>query len=153
MTRGRDSNTAYVATDRTDVAHAGPRPGDNPDQTARSTLYGVLQRVGAELSAHETLRAEQTAWGSTTQIAAEYETIAAAAQHDRWVSLVRRSGLSSDEAESAIASDAFGPLTAEFRLAEALHFDLEAVLPRVVLSRGFRMQTTLRPSFIRGLRP
>jgi conjugative relaxase-like TrwC/TraI family protein len=135
MTRGRDVNTAYVATDQPDVAHVGPRPGDNPEATARSILFGVLHHLGAELSAQETIKVEQETWGSTAQLAAEYETLAGAAQHDRWVSLVRRSGLSRDQAEAAIASDAFGPLTAEFRLAEALHFDLDAVLPRVIAAR------------------
>jgi conjugative relaxase-like TrwC/TraI family protein len=137
MTRGRDSNTAYVAIDQPDVAHAGSRPGDDADETARSILYGVLQHVGAELSAHETLRAEQTAWGSTAQIAAEYETIAAAAQHDRWVSLVGRSGLSSDQVDRVLSSDAFGALTAELRRAEAHHVDVEHLLPRVVAARDF----------------
>jgi conjugative relaxase-like TrwC/TraI family protein len=137
MTRGRDSNTAYVATDQSDVAHVGPRPGENPDQTARSTLYGVLQHVGAELSAHETLRAEQTAWGSTAQIAAEYETVAAAAQHDRWVAFVGRSGLTDEQVDRVVRSDAFGALTAELRRAEAHGFDLEQRLPRVVAARDF----------------
>jgi conjugative relaxase-like TrwC/TraI family protein len=137
MTRGRDSNTAYVAIDQPDVAHAGPRPGDNLDATAQGILYGVLQHVGAELSAHETLRAEQTARGSTAQIGAEYETIAAAAQHNRWVSLVGKSGLSDDQIDRVVSSDAFGALTAELRRAEAHHFDVEQLLPRVVAARDF----------------
>jgi len=137
MTRGRESNTAYVATDQPDVAHAGPRPGDDPDATARSILYGVLQHVGAELSAHETLRAEQTVWGSTAQIAAEYETIAAAAQRDRWVALIGRSGLSTDQVDRVVHSDSFGALTAELRRAEAHHLDVEQLLPRVVAARDF----------------
>lgn len=49
-------------------------------------LYGVLQHVGAELSTHETITVEQEQWGSSTQLAAEYETIVAASQHDRWAS-------------------------------------------------------------------
>jgi hypothetical protein len=137
MTRGRDSNIAYVAVDQPDVAHMGPRPGDNPDATAQSILVGVLQHVGAELSAHETLRTEQDFWSSTAQIAAEYETIAAAAQHHRWVSLVRASGLSNDQVDSVINSDAFGALTAELRRAEAHHFDIELLLRRVVAARDF----------------
>jgi ATP-dependent exoDNAse (exonuclease V) alpha subunit len=32
MTRGRESNTAFVAADRPDVDHVGPRSGDNNDQ-------------------------------------------------------------------------------------------------------------------------
>jgi len=58
MTRGREANTAYVAVDRPDTAHVGPRPGDAADVTARSILCGILQHVGAELSAHETLATE-----------------------------------------------------------------------------------------------
>ncbi|WP_105034232.1 MobF family relaxase [Cryobacterium aureum] len=137
MTRGREANTAYVAVDRPDVAHVGPRPGDAADVTARSILYGILQHVGAELSAHETLAAEQDAWGSVAQLAAEYETLAAAAQHDRWVSVVSASGLSPGQADEVIHSDAFGPFTAELRRAEAHFVDVASLLPRVVAARGF----------------
>ena len=137
MTRGREANSAYVAVDRPDVAHVGPRPGDDADATARSILYGVLQHVGAELSAHETIAEEQDAWGSIEQLAAEYETIAAAAQYDRWASLVRESGLSHDQADEVVNSDAFGPFTAELRRAEAHHFDMGSLLARVVAARGF----------------
>ncbi|GAA3871226.1 hypothetical protein GCM10022381_12920 [Leifsonia kafniensis] len=137
LTRGRESNIAYVAIDRPDEVHSTPHPGDTADATARSVLHGVLQHVGAELSAHETIGAEQDVWGSITQLAAEYETIAAAAQHDRWSALVRTSGLSDADAEDAIASDAFGPLTAELRRAEANHHDMDSLLPRLVAARGF----------------
>ncbi|WP_344297119.1 MobF family relaxase [Agromyces neolithicus] len=137
MTRGREANTAYVAIDRPDIAHVGPRPGDDGETTARSILFGVLQHVGAELSAHGTLTAEQDAWGSIAQLAAEYETIAAAAQHDRWVAVVRASGLTPEQADAAIESDAFGPLTAELRRAESHHFEVERLLASVVRLRGF----------------
>ncbi|WP_435520819.1 AAA family ATPase [Agromyces larvae] len=137
MTRGREANTAYVAVDRPDLAHVGPRPGDAAEASARSILAGVLHHVGAELSAHETLAAEQDAWGSIAQLAAEYETIAAAAQHERWAALVRECGLSPDAAEQAISSDAFGPLGAELRRAEAQRLDVGRVLASVVQTRGF----------------
>ena len=136
MTRGRHANHAYVTLDRADD-HAQLHPGDDPHATARSVLYGVLQHSGAELSAHETIVAEQEQWGSIAQLAAEYETIAAAAQHDRWAALIRCSGLSDEQAESAIESEAFGPLAAELRRAEANHHNLDALLPRLVAARGF----------------
>ncbi len=136
MSRGRHANHAYVTLDRADD-HAQPHPGDDPHATARSVLYGVLQHSGAELSAHETIVAEQDQWGSIAQLTAEYETIAAAAQHDRWATLVRGSGLTDEQAESAIESEAFGPLTAELRRAEANHHDVDALLPRLVTARGF----------------
>ena len=136
MTRGRHSNHAYVTLDRADD-HAQPHPGDDPHATARSVLYGVLQHSGAELSAHETIVAEQEQWGSLAQLAAEYETIAAAAQQDRWASLNRGSGLTGEQADSAIASEAFGPLAAGLRRAEANHYNVDALLPRLAAARGF----------------
>ncbi|GAA1810077.1 hypothetical protein GCM10009811_36300 [Nostocoides veronense] len=136
MTRGRHANHAYVTLDRADD-HAQPHPGDAPHATARSVLYGVLQHSGAELSAHETIVAEEEQWGSIAQLAAEYETIAAAAQHDRWATLIRGSGLTGEQAENAIESEAFGPLAAELRRAEANHHDVDALLPRIVAARGF----------------
>ncbi|MBB3023604.1 hypothetical protein FHX50_001901, partial [Helcobacillus massiliensis] len=117
--------------------HATAHPGDNPDATARTVLYGVLQHSGAELSAHETITAEQDRWGSIAQLAAEYETIAAAAQHDRWAALITTSGLTTDQAQAVIDSDAFGALTAELRRAEANHHNVDTLLPRLIKARGF----------------
>lgn len=135
MTRGRDANTAYVAVDQPDAGHDVPHPGDNQAATGRSVLYGVLQHPGAELSAHEATVAEQEAWGSIAQLAAEYETIAAAAQHDRWATLIQHSGLTEAQVAEVLASDSFGPLTAELRRAEANHHDVDALLPRLVDAR------------------
>src|SRR5699024_1030251 len=67
----------------------------------------------------------------------EYETIAAAAQHDRWVRLIRTSGLTDEQADAALASDALGALTAELRRAEANRHDMEVLFPRLVAARGF----------------
>ena len=137
MTRGRHANLIYVATDRPDDSHTTPHPADNPDATARSVLHGVLQHVGAELSAHETITAEQEVWGSVAQLAAEYETIAQAAQHDRFATLIRQSGLTPNEAEDTIHSDAFGALSSEIRRAEANHHNIDVLIPRLVVARGF----------------
>lgn len=136
MTRGKESNHAYVVLDRPDD-HAAPHPSDNEEATGRSVLYGVLQHSGAEVSAHETITAEQDHWGSIAQLAAEYETVAAAAQHDRWTTLTRTSGLTEDQADAVTGSVAFGALTAELRRAEANHHDVDALFPRLVAARGF----------------
>lgn len=137
MTRGRHSNQAYVTIDRPDEAHELAHPADHIGATGRSVLYGVLQHQGAEFSAHETLTVEQDRWGTIAQLAAEYDTLATAAQHDRWTDLIRRSGLDDTMATAAIDSDAFGPLAAELRRAEAHHHDLEVLLPRLVAARPF----------------
>ncbi|MDN5746411.1 MAG: conjugal transfer protein, partial [Nocardioidaceae bacterium] len=136
MTRGRHSNRAYVVLDRASD-HAHLHPDDHADATARSVLYGVLQHVGAELSAHETTTAEHEHWGSIAQLAAEYETIAAAAQHDRWATLVSSSGLTDVQAETVVESAAFGALAAELRRAEANRHDVDRLFPRLVAARGF----------------
>ena len=136
MTRGRESNRAWVVLDRPDD-HAAPHPSDNEEATGKTVLYGVLQHSGAELSAHEAITTEQDHWGSIAQLAAEYETIAAAAQHDRWATLIRTSGLTDDQAETALTSEAFGALTAELRRAEANRHDVDALFPRLVAARGF----------------
>ncbi|SER98426.1 hypothetical protein SAMN05443377_12528 [Propionibacterium cyclohexanicum] len=91
LTRGRQTNMDYVAIDKPESDHAGPHPGDNAEATARSALFGVLQHNGAEQSAHETITSEQNTWANIGQLAAEYETIVAAALHDRWATLIRTS--------------------------------------------------------------
>ncbi|AXT86817.1 conjugal transfer protein [Aeromicrobium sp. A1-2] len=133
MTRGRKSNTVYVALDDPDDTHTPPQEGEI---NARTVFYGILQRSGAELSAHQTIKAEQDQWFSIEQLAAEYETIAAGAQRSRWVALVSDCGLGDADIERVIESEAFGPLTAELRRAEANGYDLETLLPRLVASRG-----------------
>jgi hypothetical protein len=136
MTRGRNANHAYVAVDQPDDAHSQPHPGDNTDATARTVLYGVMQHVGAELSALETITAEQEQWGSIAQLAAEYETIAQAAQHNRWAALLQASGLTPEQTEDVLASDTYGALSAELRRAEANHHDIDRLLPRIVQARS-----------------
>ncbi|WP_193599184.1 MobF family relaxase [Microbacterium sp. YJN-G] len=137
MTRGRASNMAYVVTTRPDDNHSARHPGERPDATARDILAGVLGHVGAELSAHETIAAEQESWGSIAQLAAEYDTIAASAQRRRWTRLIRSCGLLADVAGAAIESDAFGALAAGLRRAEALGHSVETLLLRIVAARGF----------------
>ncbi|MFT3862356.1 C-terminal helicase domain-containing protein [Micropruina sp.] len=136
MTRGADGNYAYVVLDRPDDGHGVPHPSDNPDTTERSVLYGVIQHIGAELSAHETITAEQERWSNIGQLAAEYETIAQAAQHDRWATLFAAAGLTGEQVDAVLDSDAYPALSAELRHAEANYHDLDILLPRLVAARG-----------------
>jgi hypothetical protein len=129
MTRARDSNIAYVAHDKPHDSHVAPAP---EEVTAKAILYGVLQRSGVELSAHQTIEAEHEHWSSFAQIAAEYLTIAAEAQRDRWIDELHAAGLSDEQVDAVLTSDSLGPLTAELRRAEANGHDISKVLPRVV---------------------
>lgn len=133
MSRGRESNIAYVALDQPDDSHTTPEPDD---VTARTVLFGVLQHSGASLGALQTMEAEYALYGGIDRLAAELETIAADAQHDRFVELLGRSGLSAEQHTAVVTSPAFGPLTAALRRAEAYHHDLDELVPRVVSQHG-----------------
>ncbi|GAA2098408.1 MobF family relaxase [Nocardioides furvisabuli] len=133
MTRGREANIAYVALDKPDEVHAPP---ESDEVNASTVLYGVLKHSGADLSAHQMILEEQGRWSSIAQLAAEYETIAAVAQRDRWVGLVGKCGLTDEQVDSVLGSDSFGPLTAELRRAEANGLDVDRLLPAVVSRRS-----------------
>ena len=133
MTRGRDSNIAYVALDKPDEGHAPPEPDE---VNAHTVLYGVLQHIGGELSAHQMIVAEQERWSSIAQLGAEYETIGAVAQRDRWVAAIRSSGLTDAQVEQVLTSQSLGPLTAELRRAESDHHDVDRLLPALVARRS-----------------
>lgn len=129
MTRGRDANIAYVALDQPDDSHTTP---EHDDVTARTVLYGVLQHVGDDRSAHQTIQTEFEVHASIAQQAAELESIAATAQHNRFVDLFRRSGVTPAQHQALISSPAFGPLTAALRRAEAYHHDLDRLTRHLV---------------------
>lgn len=133
MTRGRHSNIAYVALDRPDEGHSPPEP---VEANAHTVLFGVLHHSGTELSAHQMIINEQERLSSIAQLAAEYETIAAVAQRDRWIEVIERSGMSTAQVKEVVASSSFGPLTVEFRRTEANNHDVEQLLHRVVASRS-----------------
>jgi hypothetical protein len=98
-------------------------------------LGAVLANTGAEASAHETLRRAQHDAESWTSLQAEYETLAQAAQRDRWNALLGQSGLTAQQLEDVRSSDAQGPLVAAFRRAEARGVDIGAALPHLVTAR------------------
>ncbi|MFI6428607.1 hypothetical protein [Promicromonospora sp. NPDC050880] len=69
LTRGRESNTAYVITD----TPLEITPDDHEDPTPRSILAGIVRTVGAEKAATQVSKDETERWGSVAQLAAEYE--------------------------------------------------------------------------------
>lgn len=134
-TRGRESNRLYV-----DVAY-DPDPETGHDgavapQTARDVLGGVLANEGRELSAHEALARAQRQSDDIAALAAEYEAIARVAQQESWDALLDRCGLGPRRADEVRQSDAYGPLIAALRRAEACGLDLEFGLRDLVAERA-----------------
>ena len=86
MTRGRESNIAYVALDQPDDSHSTPEPDD---VTAGPCCTACSSTAAPSLSAHQTIEAEYELHGGIDRLAAELETIAADAQHDRFVELLQ----------------------------------------------------------------
>ncbi len=137
MTRGRLANVAYVATDEAHLEEHQHTPGyDDGEVTARTILYGVLQHQGAEKSAHETIEAEQEKWSSIAQLAAEYETVAQAAQRQRFANATANSGLADEQVGAVVGGESFGALVAQLRRTEAEGHQPEQLLSRAAQAGG-----------------
>jgi hypothetical protein len=133
-TRGREANRLYVDT----TLDPDPATGHalaTSGASAREVLLRVLTKEGAEASAHETLRREHARVESFATLVAEYETLAQAAVAPRVEAMLRHAGLSADELDRVRGSDAYGPLLAGVREAEACGLKVEAALPALVASR------------------
>lgn len=133
MSRGSTRNTCYVATDQ---PHLEDHQKHQDALTALDVLTSVLRHVGAERSAHETITEEQEAVGSIAQLAAEYETLAQHAQHDRWITLLYRCGIPETAVAQMIDSESFGVLTATLWRAEASGHHIEDVLSEAIRARA-----------------
>jgi hypothetical protein len=134
-TRGRESNMLYVDT-TFDPDPATGHDGTLTLQSAHEVLAGVLANEGADLSAHETLKRAQRQTEDFSVLAAEYETLARAAQQQRWDELLAHSGLDADRLEQVRQSPAYGPLLAAFRDAESRGLDVEQTFPKLVAVRA-----------------
>jgi conjugative relaxase-like TrwC/TraI family protein len=134
-TRGRASNRIYVDT------HYDPDPQTSHDRafepvTANEVLARVLRNEGADVAAHDMIRLQQAEAEGMERLSAEYLTLAALAQQERWDTLLVRSGLSDEDLATVRDSAAHGPLLAAFREAEARGLDIEATFPRLVSGRS-----------------
>jgi hypothetical protein len=134
-TRGRESNNLYVDTSF-DPDPATGHDGTVSQRTAQDVLAGVLANSGADLSAHESLERAQLKAEDFKVLAAEYETLAQAAQQRRLDELLGRSGLEPERLEEIRQSPAYGPLLAVVRDAEACGLDVEESLPVLVAARS-----------------
>lgn len=127
LTHGRHYNHAYVVLNQPNDHTQPTTPTPQPALSSTGTLRRRTVRPPT---------AEHEHWGSIAQLAAEYETIAQAAQHDRWTTLIHASGLTPEQTQTVIDSDTFGALTAEMRRAEANHHNIDQLLPRLIPARS-----------------
>ena len=133
-TRGRRGNWIYVDTQFDPDPQTG-HDGAIPPQTAREVLAGVLHNEGADMAAHEAIRRAQLDAENIATLAAEYQTIAAKAQDDRWTNLLATSGLTPAQQAAVKESPAYGPLAAALREAESRGLDVDTAFPALVRGR------------------
>jgi conjugative relaxase-like TrwC/TraI family protein len=133
-TRGSLANLLYVDTAYDPDPQTGHDRAGDP-RLVREVLSGVLANTGAETSAHETIRRAQHEVESWVSLHAEYETLAQAAQTDRWDALLQLCGLTEQQLHEARSSPAHGPLHAALRSAEAFGLHVDTALPRLVQDR------------------
>lgn len=131
MSRGRQRNSAYVVTDLPVEEHKAPDGAPAP--SGAEVLARVLGRTSAELSAHETARAEHERQRTIAVLAAQYETIAARAEDERWSRLLGEAGATPRTA--VLGSDAHRALLAALRYADAIGLDVDTALPQLAATR------------------
>jgi conjugative relaxase-like TrwC/TraI family protein len=134
LTRGSNANHLYVDT------HYDPDPSTGHEglsevPSALEVLAGVLRHEGSDVSATDAIRISQTQ--SIAALVAEYDTIVALADGDRWDEVLSRSGLSDAEFARAKSSPAYAALLAQLRDAENRGFDIDTELPMLVTGRSF----------------
>jgi hypothetical protein len=106
-----------------------------PEQDPLDVLRVALANVAAEQAATESIRASWDTAESMVTLAAEYQTIAKQAQAERWDTLIQHSGLTPAQATDIRESEAYDPLLAAFRTAEARGLDIETAFPKLVQGR------------------
>jgi conjugative relaxase-like TrwC/TraI family protein len=114
MTRGRDTNQAFIAIDIPDPNYDG---APAPELTGRHIFAQILATQGAQLSGTQTLRELHHQAESLATLGAVHETLIQAAAKHRWQTLITDT-LQDDVADAVLASPAYGALVASMRRAE-----------------------------------
>ncbi|WBQ04353.1 MobF family relaxase [Kribbella sp. CA-293567] len=128
MTRGRDSNHAYVATHQSDNDLHEPRS----EQTMQDVLEAVLENAGVELSAHEVIRQELDNATRLDRLVPIHEHLCQLDARNRFAPAIATCGLDRADLAALEASPAYGPLITALRRAEAADLDVPQVLRRAV---------------------
>lgn len=128
MTRGRDSNRAYVATHTTSAEMHEPQF----PQTMQDVLEAVLGNDGIERSAHEIMRNELDAATRLDRLVPIHEHLCQLDAREPYRPAIANSGLDQVDQAALKSSPAFGPLLAALRHAEHLGLDVRTTLRQAV---------------------
>lgn len=134
MTRGRDTNTMYVATDAIDP-DCDHLPDLHGEPGGRDILARILATNGAETSATHTQRRRREDATSLKVLLPIRETLAAHADVQRWAPQLTACGLTGDQATRVLTSPARGALLAALREGETLGHPMPRVLAQLVHAR------------------
>lgn len=126
MTRGRESNHAYVV--QPDLHEFEPHLDPPDDLTRVEQLTRVLARSDADLSATETLQAEIDRHASLKTLMDEYDVLAREADHDRWEALLDVAPFTPEVADAVFTSPYYERLEAALARHEADGHDLTTLL-------------------------
>ncbi|MGY4769773.1 ATP-dependent DNA helicase (plasmid) [Kribbella sp. CWNU-51] len=128
MTRGRHTNSAYVATHQppSDLHEA------HPEQTMQDVLGAVLEDPGVEQSAHEVMRQELDNATRLDRLVPLHNHLCQLDARTRYREAIATSGLDATDQVALQASTAYGALVAELRRAEDANLDLPNLLHQAV---------------------
>ena len=147
LTRGRQENHAFVATDIPDLDYDG---APAPDQAGRQILTQILATTDAQTSATATLRALHDNATSLAHLAPILETLVHDAQRRRWATVIGGSGLTAEQTDRVLNSPAYGPLVAALSRAEHDGHPMHRMLPALISNPRSTAATT-RPTTSRPL--
>ncbi|WP_432945832.1 MobF family relaxase [Kribbella sp. CA-253562] len=128
MTRGRETNKAYVATHEPD----GDLHEPHITRTMDEVLHDVLEQDTTERSAHEIMQSELENATRLDYLVPIHEHLCQVAAGQKYRTTIDTSGLDPADRAAVRASSAYGPLLAALRRAEAAGLDPDVTLRRVV---------------------
>ena len=134
MTRGRDTNIAYVATDAVDPA-CDQIPDVGVVKNSRQVLEQVLARNSSERSATQSLDDLKESSGSVKTLAPIRETLVADADVHQWQPVLHKCGLTESQAVRVFESPARGALFAALRRGQADGHPMATVLKQLLRCR------------------
>ena len=132
MTRGRQTNHAYVTLDSPVLAEIPDQP---EVRSARQILQGVLANTHAELSATQTVERSHQQATALTRLLPIQDTLTAHTDRLRWEPALHASSLTHQQVAQVLSSPACGALFAALRRGARAGLPMPALLAEAIRSR------------------